>query len=100
MYPAQVKTLVNQLMEAGLTWKGYMEDMGNDPARESSTCGHPPLNALDLTERAEAPSTAVPQGDMYATRHDPFMYLLAKMLATADEVAAHRVRRQPRSRAT
>lgn len=77
VYPVQVKTLANQLVDAGLTWKGYMEDMGNDPVRESSTCGHPPLNALDLTERAEAPSTAVPQGDMYATRHDPFMYFHA-----------------------
>ena len=77
VYPASVKTLANQLMDAGLTWKGYMEDMGNDPARESSTCGHPALNAPDLTERAEAPSTAVPQGDMYATRHDPFMYFHA-----------------------
>lgn len=77
VYPTQVKTLANQLMDAGLTWKGYMGDMGNDPARESSTCGHPPLNALDLTEKAEAPSTAVPQGDMYATRHDPFMYFHA-----------------------
>jgi hypothetical protein len=77
VYPASVKTLANQLMAANLTWKGYMEDMGNDPARESSTCGHPQLNALDLTERAEAPSAAVPQGDMYATRHDPFMYFHA-----------------------
>ena len=77
VYPVSVKTLANQLMAANLTWKGYMEDMGNDPARESATCGHPPLNALDLTQRAEAPSTAVPQGDMYATRHDPFMYFHA-----------------------
>lgn len=74
VYPANVKTLANQLTDAGLSWKGYMEDMGNDPARESATCGHPPLNAPDLTQRAEAPSTAVPEGDMYATRHDPFMY--------------------------
>jgi len=77
VYPASVKTLANQLMDAGLTWKGYMGDMGNDPARESATCGHPPLNNFDLTERAEAPTTAVPQGDMYATRHDPFMYFHA-----------------------
>lgn len=77
VYPVQVKTLANQLMEAGLTWKGYMGDMGNDPMRESSTCGHPALNAQDLTQRAQAPSTAVPQGDMYATRHDPFMYFHA-----------------------
>ena len=77
VYPAGVETLANQLMAAGLTWKGYMEDMGNDPARESATCGHPPLNAPDLTQEAEAPSAAVPGGDMYATRHDPFMYFHA-----------------------
>ena len=77
VYPASVKTLANQLMDAGLTWKGYMGDMGNDPARESATCGHPQLGAPDLTERAEAPSAAVPTGDMYATRHDPFMYFHA-----------------------
>jgi phosphatidylinositol-3-phosphatase len=74
IYPASVKTLANQLLAAGLTWKGYMEDMGNNPARESATCGHPPLNALDLTQEAEAPSAAVPQADMYATRHNPFVY--------------------------
>ncbi len=77
VYPASVKTLANQLMAAGLTWKGYMEDMGNDPARESATCGHPPLNEPDLTEEAEGRSAAVPLGDMYATRHDPFMYFHA-----------------------
>jgi len=77
VYPASVKTLANQLIAAGLTWKGYMEDMGNDPARESATCGHPPLNQPDLTEEAEGPSAAVPLGDMYATRHDPFMYFHA-----------------------
>lgn len=77
VYPASVKTFANQLMAANLTWKGYMGDMGNDPARESSTCGHPQLDAQDLTQKAEAPSAAVPQGDMYATRHDPFMYFHA-----------------------
>lgn len=74
VYPASVKTLADQLMDAGLTWKGYMEDMGNDPARESALCGHPPLNQRDLTEEAEAPSASVPLGDMYASRHDPFVY--------------------------
>lgn len=74
VYPASVKTLADQLTAGGLTWKGYMEDMGNNPARESAVCGHPPLNGLDLTQEAEAPSVAVPSGDKYATRHDPFMY--------------------------
>ena len=74
VYPANVKTLPDQLKAKGLTWKGYMGDMGNDPARESVTCGHPALNATDLTQTAEAPSAAVPLGDQYATRHNPFVY--------------------------
>jgi hypothetical protein len=75
IYPKQIKTLVNQLDGVGLTWKGYMEDMGNDPSRESTTCGHPTIGiGTDNTNQAEAPSAAVPLGDAYATRHNPFMY--------------------------
>jgi len=74
VYPATVKTLADQLKAAKLTWKGYMEDMGADPARESATCGHPALNSRDLTQSAQAPSAAVPTGDQYATRHNPFVY--------------------------
>ena len=39
VFPSSVKTVANQLDDAHLTWKGYMEDMGNDPQRESATCG-------------------------------------------------------------
>jgi phosphatidylinositol-3-phosphatase len=75
VYPRDIRTLPNQLEEAGLTWKGYMGDMGNDPARESATCAHPEIGiGTDNTNTAEAPSAAVPLGDAYATRHDPFVY--------------------------
>src|SRR5271156_1264228 len=75
IYPRDIRTLPNQLEESGRTWKGYMGDMGNDPARESATCGHPTIGiGTDHTNTAEAPSAAVPLGDAYATRHDPFMY--------------------------
>jgi len=75
IYAKEIKTLPNQLEEAGLTWRGYMGDMGNDPARESAACGHPAIGVgTDNTNSAEAPSAAVPLGDAYATRHDPFMY--------------------------
>ena len=70
VYPAGVKTIANQLEAKGLTWKGYMEDMGNIPAREAATCGHPALGAPDKTQRAVV-------GDQYATRHNPFMYFHA-----------------------
>lgn len=75
IYPASVKTIADQLTDAGLRWKGYMEDMGNDPARESAVCGHPrPGIGTDNTNAAEPPSTTVPQGDAYATKHNPFVY--------------------------
>ncbi len=67
VFPASVPTVADQLDAAHLTWKGYMQDMGNDPSRESATCGHPAVGAVDRTQRA------VP-GDGYATRHDPFVY--------------------------
>ena len=74
VYPPSVQTLPDQLTAVGLSWKAYMEDMGNDPARESATCGHPVLDAKDLTQMAEAPSASVPAGDQYVTRHNPFVY--------------------------
>jgi hypothetical protein len=67
VYPASVPTIANQLEAAGLSWKAYMEDMGNTPARESANCGHPRIGTADNTQVAEV-------GDQYATRHDPFMY--------------------------
>ncbi len=74
VYPNEVKTFVNQLDDLGLTWKGYMGDMGNDPTRESATCGHPKIGAIDNTQSAQAPTADVPKGDQYATRHNPFVY--------------------------
>jgi phosphatidylinositol-3-phosphatase len=74
VYPATIKTLADQLTKAGLGWRGYMEDMGNDPQREATSCGHAPIGEKDPTHRAEPPSTAVPKGDQYAARHDPFVY--------------------------
>jgi len=74
VYPSGIKTLTGQLQAAGFTWKGYMEDMGNDPARENATCGHPAINAKDPTRTAEAPREGLPSGDQYAARHNPFVY--------------------------
>ena len=67
VYPASVQTIADQLEARGMTWKGYMEDMGNDPTRESGLCAHPGLNTRDNTQ------SATPE-DQYATRHNPFVY--------------------------
>jgi hypothetical protein len=70
VYPADVPTIASQLTASGLTWKGYMDSMGADPARESATCGHPAIGTADMTQAKET----APIVDTYATRHDPFVY--------------------------
>lgn len=70
VYPRTVRTLAGQLTAAGLRWKGYMEDMGNNPAREPARCGAPTVGAIDRTQQATV-------GDQYAARHNPFVYFHA-----------------------
>jgi len=36
VYPADVESIGTQLSAVGLNWKGYEEDMGNDPNREAA----------------------------------------------------------------
>jgi phosphatidylinositol-3-phosphatase len=74
VYPASVPTLGNQLTGRHLSWKAYLQDMGNTPSRDRTTatsqgpaCGHPAVGTADPTEGATA-------ADQYATRHEGFMY--------------------------
>ena len=60
VYPTNVPTLAGQLDAAGLSWRGYMQDM-------KTPCRHPALNAQDPTQKAKV-------GDQYAARHNPFVY--------------------------
>jgi hypothetical protein len=67
VYPMDVETIANQLTAKGFTWKGYEQDMGNIPSRETAACGHPKIDRVDGTQLAVS-------GDGYATKHDPFVY--------------------------
>ncbi len=67
VYPANVQNIGTQLSAVKRRWKAYEQDMGNDPDRETAACGHPALDAVDETQKAQA-------GDGYAARHDPFVY--------------------------
>jgi len=58
-----------------LAWRGYAEDMGDDPARDfgsidplgGTDCAHPVIDGIDNSNSAGA-------NDQYATRHNPFVY--------------------------
>ncbi len=69
IYPGWVPSLAGQLSAKNLSWRGYMEDLGNTPGREQTTCGKPSLGrySADMTQKAAA-------GDAYAARHNPFLY--------------------------
>ncbi|NVM99929.1 alkaline phosphatase family protein [Arthrobacter sp. SDTb3-6] len=69
VFPQFVPTLAGQLTAKKLTWKGYMQDMGNIPSREQATCGIPSLG----TDSADETQGAA-EGDNYAARHNPFIY--------------------------
>jgi hypothetical protein len=63
VYPKSVRTIGDQLTAAGKTWRAYQEDM-------ATPCRHPKIGSNDET-------IAPKPGDMYATRHDPFVYFHA-----------------------
>lgn len=69
VFPSNVKTLGDQLSAQHISWRGYMDNMGNVPSREQSRCGVPHTDALgrDDTQTATAK-------DQYAARHNPFVY--------------------------
>lgn len=70
LYPASVPTVADQLQQAGLQWKGYMEGMGSTPNREAARCGHAPVGSRDHTNGET-------MADRYADKHNPFVYFHA-----------------------
>jgi hypothetical protein len=71
VFPPSVKTLADQLDAKKVSWRGYMEDMGNDTARESATCGQPGSpSGAGVTDNSQSATTK----DQYAARHNPFVY--------------------------
>jgi len=67
VYPSMVHMIGDQLETAHFTWRGYMEDLGNDTTKEVAACGHPTIGGIDSTTNREA-------SDLYATKHNPFYY--------------------------
>jgi hypothetical protein len=85
-YPTDAPTLFNQLDAAGKTWKGYGQDLGDQPGREDATCGGPGSAAnnptTDPTYLSATAANPLPVGvtsftgaqanDQYVAKHFPF----------------------------
>lgn len=85
VYPTIVKTLPDQLEKAGLSWKGYMEDLGEDSLRDKyGACTVQRIGHRDLTGFFSGP-------DGYDAAHDPFLYFHT-ILDDQSRCAVHVVR--------
>ena len=90
-YPTDAPTLFNQLDAAGQTWKGYAQDLGNQPGREDAVCGGPGTAANDPTTNPTFMSataahpfpagvtsfTGAQANDQYVAKHFPFPWFHA-----------------------
>ncbi|MGV1049397.1 MAG: alkaline phosphatase family protein, partial [Solirubrobacterales bacterium] len=69
VYPATVPSLPSALAAKKLTWKAYVEDIGNGVvAGQPPTCRHPLLGSPE-------PGQVPVPGDNYVTWRNPFVYL-------------------------
>jgi Phosphoesterase family len=72
VYPASAPTLFNQLDAAGVSWKGYAQDLGNPdatgPTHDVNKCGGPgDPSGTGVTNPGSANAT-----DQYVPKHFPF----------------------------
>ena len=67
VFPAETKTLADQLFQQGNTWKAYVEDLGKAAGDQAQTCRHPELGADDPNHDATADNP-------YVTWRNPFLY--------------------------
>jgi Phosphoesterase family len=78
VYPASVPTLFNQLDAAGVSWKGYAQDLGNadasGPAHDAGTeyCGAPYATPGETGSTAQPNPGSANATDQYVPKHFPF----------------------------
>jgi hypothetical protein len=99
VYPSDVPTLFNQLDAASVTWKGYAQDLGNQPGREDGAAGAPGTAANNPSTNPtsmKAPFqpgvtslTGAQANDQYVAKHFPFPWFHSIIDNPADTDASH-----------
>jgi Phosphoesterase family len=78
VYPSGVETLFNQFDEAGVTWKGYAQDLGNPdesgPVHDAGTqfCGAPYAEPGPTGSKSSPNPGSANGTDQYVSKHFPF----------------------------
>ena len=103
VYPPSVPTLFNQLDAAGVSWKGYAQDLGNPDASSSGTLADPgtgqthdagtnvcgaPYSAPGTTLGTDSNPGSANATDQYVPKHFPFPWF-ESILQSGDCNAAH-----------
>jgi hypothetical protein len=98
VYPASVPTLFNQLDAAGLSWKGYAQDLGNPETPSTAAvhsagvqyCGAPDatVGPTDGSSTTYPNPSGADATDQYVAKHFPFPWF-ESILQSGDCNAAH-----------
>jgi hypothetical protein len=84
VYPASVPTLFNQFDAAGVSWKGYAQDLGNadatSPTHDVNKCGGPgDPSGVGVPNPGSANAT-----DQYVPKHFPFPWFESLLSNSSD----------------
>jgi hypothetical protein len=71
-YPPAAKTIADQLVGAGLSWKSYNEDMDAEPGVLRTHCQNAVYRHVQPDPYASPSSAKTP--DKYKAKHNPFVY--------------------------
>jgi phosphoesterase family protein len=94
VYPASIPTLFNQLDSAGVSWKGYAQDLGNPdasgPTHDAGTqfCGAPFATPGPTGSTLEPNPGSANATDQYVPKHFPFVWF-DSILNSGDCNSAH-----------
>jgi len=95
VYPASVPTLFNQLDAAGVSWKGYAQDLGNPdasgPTHDAGTqyCGAPYASPGSTGSTAQPNPGSANATDQYVPKHFPFPWFESLLDSPSDCNSAH-----------
>jgi hypothetical protein len=91
VYPNSVSTMFNQFDAAGISWKGYAQDLlaGSHSAGGAAACGAPYATPSAITDTSQPNPGSASATDQYVPKHFPFPWFNSLLSNAADCNPAH-----------